>query len=63
LYGAPHTIQDLDGALIDTVPAVDMGLVVQGAAGFCMGIRADSIVESYGKRTPQDDVPNQRTGA
>jgi hypothetical protein len=56
LYGAPHTIQDLDAALADTVPAVDMGLLVLGAAGHAMTIRADSIVESYGKRTPQEDV-------
>jgi hypothetical protein len=56
LYGAPHSIQDLDLALTTTVPGVDMGLVVMGAAGHAMAIRADSIVESYGKRTPQDDV-------
>jgi hypothetical protein len=56
VYGASQTIQDLDGATVTTAPAADMGLIVQGAAGHAIAIRADSIVESYGKRTPQDDV-------
>jgi hypothetical protein len=39
-----------------TIPLADFGLLVQGAAGHAMSIRADSIIESYGKRTPQDDT-------
>jgi hypothetical protein len=55
LYGAAHTISELDAAQETTVPLADFGLLVQGAAGHAMSIRADSIVEAYGKRTPQTD--------
>jgi hypothetical protein len=56
IYGAAHTIQDLDAALVTTAPVNDTGLIVQGAAGHALNIYGDSIVQSYGKRTPQDDV-------
>jgi len=56
VYAAQHTVAGLDAAEATTVPVVDFGLLVQGAAGHAMSIRADSIVESYGKRTPQEDV-------
>jgi hypothetical protein len=56
IYGAAHTIDGLDAALVTTPPANDTGLIVQGAAGHAINIYGDSIVSSYGKRTPQEDV-------
>jgi hypothetical protein len=70
IYAALHTIAGLasqgdpsDGgaqspqpAPVTTIPLADYGLLVQGAAGHAMSMRADALVESYGKRTPQDDT-------
>jgi hypothetical protein len=56
LYGAAHTVAELDAAHETTVPLADFGLLVQGGAGHAMSIRADSIIEAYGKRTTQDDT-------
>jgi hypothetical protein len=55
-YGALQTVENLDLATATTIPQADYGLVVQGAAGHAMHTRADSIVESYGQRTKQDDA-------
>ena len=49
----PHTIKDLDGADITTIPDGHALTICMGAAGYSMRIRARSITEVFGKR-PED---------
>ena len=51
--GVPHTIRDLDGATQTTVPDAHAGVLIKGAAGYAMRIRARSVTEVFGKR-PED---------
>ena len=46
-YGSPHTLSGLDGASSTTLPAGQIGLLVQGAAGLCALARSNDPAAAY----------------
>lgn len=52
-YQGSHTIKGLDDAKLTTIPSVHEYVLIKGAAGYAMRIRARSITEVFGKR-PDD---------
>jgi hypothetical protein len=54
--GVLHTLEGLGGAPVTTLPEGDAGLLAEGAAAHVGYMRAGTIVQSYGKRNPQDET-------
>lgn len=51
LSECPHSVKGLNGKERTTVPEEHLGLLCQGAAGFAMGLRANAVMEVFGKRS------------
>lgn len=47
-YAKPHTIQDLDGAAVTTIPTDHESLLVMGASGFACFARSQDLAETSG---------------
>jgi hypothetical protein len=55
-YAARHTISGLDAAAFTSLPDMHNAIVQSGAAGKAAGMRAFSLIESYGRKSDEADT-------
>ena len=55
VYAAPHTLKDLDSAIVTSFPPQHFTPLVHGAAGKAALTRAQNMIEAYGQRSDESN--------